>query len=111
MSHDNMTVFIIFLRFGPNRAQAGQWMAGHKQWIQDGIVDGTFLMAGSLEDAQGGVVVAASQDGAGIHARVAQDPFVMHGVVSAEVHAVAPSLMAEGVAVLLQRSRAGQDAS
>ena len=35
----------------------------------------------------------------------------LRGVVSAEVHAVAPSLMAEGVAVLMQRSRAGQDAS
>jgi hypothetical protein len=34
----------------------------------------------------------------------------MHGVVSAEVHAVAPSLMAGGLAALLQRRQAGQDA-
>lgn len=32
-----MTMFIIFLRFGPNRAQAGPWMTGHKQWIQEGM--------------------------------------------------------------------------
>lgn len=105
-----MNMFIIFLRFGPNRAQAGQWMAGHKRWIQDGIVDGGFLLAGSLENAQGGVVIAAGQDGDAIRARVAHDPFVMHGVVSAEIHAVAPSLMSEGLAALLQRSQVGQDA-
>lgn len=104
-------MFIVFLRFGPNRAQAGQWMAGHKQWIQDGIDDGSFLVAGSLDNAQGGVVIAAGQDGDAINARVAQDPFVMHGIVSAEVHSVAPSLMAEGLATLLQRKQAGQDAS
>lgn len=104
MTHTCMTLFIVFLRFGPNRAQAGQWMAGHKQWIQDGIADGSFLMAGSLDNAQGGVVIAAGQDGNALHARVAQDPFVIHGVVSAEVHAVAPSLMSEDLASLMRRS-------
>lgn len=111
MIDNSMTIFIIFLRFGPNRTQAAQWMAGHKQWIQDGIADGSFLITGSLENAQGGMVIAAGQNSAGIHARVAQDPFVMHGVVSAEVHAVAPSLMAEGWAALLRRSQAGREAS
>ena len=81
-------------------------MAGHKQWIQDGIADGSFLMAGSLDNAQGGVVIAVGHDGDAIHARVAQDPFVMHGVVSAELHAVAPSLMTESLGTLLQRSHA-----
>lgn len=47
MNPHGTSVFIVFLRFGPNRAQAGQWMAGHKQWIQDGIADGSFLLAGS----------------------------------------------------------------
>ena len=99
---NNKTLFIVFLRFGPNRGQAGQWMPGHQQWIRAGIDDGAFLMAGSLDGAQGGVVLAAGQSLAGIQARVAQDPFVVHGVVSAEVHAVAPSVMADGVKALLQ---------
>lgn len=47
MNPHSTSVFIVFLRFGPNRAQAGQWMAGHKQWIQDGIADGSFLLAGN----------------------------------------------------------------
>lgn len=111
MTLNGMTMFIIFLRFGPNRAQAGEWMSGHKQWIQDGIADGSFLMAGSLDSAQGGVVIASGQDGNAIRARVAQDPFVVHGVVSAEVHAVAPSLMAEGLAALLHLRQADRDVS
>ena len=86
-------MFIIFLRFGPNRNQAGQWMAEHMQWIREGIDDGTFLMAGSLDNGAGGVVLAAGQDNAAIRARVRQDPFVIHGVVSAEMHDVAPSLI------------------
>ncbi|MFW5331667.1 YciI family protein [Hydrogenophaga sp. ZJX-1] len=104
MNPSSPTVFIVFLRFGPNRAQAGQWMAGHKQWIQDGMADGSFLMAGSLEDAQGGLVVAAGTDAAAIHARVAQDPFVLHGVVTADIHAVAPSVMSQGLSELLASS-------
>lgn len=111
MTNGGTTLFIIFLRFGPNRAKAGQWMAEHKQWIQEGIADGRFLIAGSLDNAQGGVVIAAGQDRAEIHARVGQDPFVIHGVVSAEVHAVTPSLMADGMATLLQGGHASQGAS
>lgn len=104
MNLHSTTVFIVFLRFGPNRAQAGQWMAGHKQWIQDGMADGSFLLAGSLDQAQGGLVIAAGTDAAAIHTRVAQDPFVLHGVVTADIHAVAPSLMAQGLSALLAGS-------
>jgi uncharacterized protein YciI len=59
-------------------------------------------MAGSLDNAQGGVVLATGRSGAEIEARVARDPFVVHGVVTAEVLRVAPSLMAEGMAALLR---------
>jgi len=92
---------IIILKFGPNRAQAGQWMADHKRWMQHGIDDGSFLMTGSLANAQGGVVLAANMDREAIERRVAEDPFVAHGVVTAEIHSVASSLMAQGLAALL----------
>lgn len=93
---------IVFLEFGPNRAQAGHWMAEHNQWIQQGLDDGCFLLAGSLDNAQGGVVLATGLDRAAIEARVGRDPFVVHGVVVAEIHAVAPSRTAPGMAALLQ---------
>jgi uncharacterized protein YciI len=95
-------MYIIFLTFGPNRAQASQWMAGHAQWIQQGIDDGVFLMAGSLEAGRGGVVLATGGDRDALLARVRQDPFVEHQVVTAEVHAVTPSRTAPGLAELLR---------
>ena len=90
-------MFIVFLKFGPHRAQASQWMSDHNQCIQQGFDDGVFLMTGSLGNAQGGVVLAANVDDAGLQRRIEQDPFVVHGVVSAEVHAVTASPVAAGV--------------
>lgn len=101
---------IIFLKFGPNRAQAGQWMDEHLQWIQQGLDDGAFFMAGSLEHAQGGVVLAANTGHAEIQKRVELDPFVIHGVVSAEIFAVAPSRMAHGMASILDGAKAAMRA-
>lgn len=92
---------IVFLKFGAHRAQAGQWMAAHTQWIQQGLDDGAFLLAGALGDAQGGMVLTARMDPAEVRRRVDQDPLVVHGVVSAEIHAIAPSRMAPGMAALL----------
>lgn len=97
---------IIFLKFGPNRAQAGQWMAEHKRWMQQGIDDGSFLMTGSLDNAQGGAVLAANMDRDAIERRVAEDPFVIHQVVTADIHTVEPSLMAQGLAPLLDATHA-----
>ena len=94
-------MYIIFLKFGPDRAQANQWMAEHVQWIQQGIDDGVFLMAGSLDNAQGGAVLAMNLKREEVQRRVALDPFVIHGVVTAEVHAVVPSRVAPGLAALL----------
>lgn len=97
---------IIFLKFGPNRALAGQWMADHKRWMQQGIDDGSFLMTGSLDNAQGGAVLAANMDREAIQHRVDQDPFVVHQVVTAEIHAVTPSLLAHGMVPLLGTTQA-----
>lgn len=97
---------IIFLKFGPNRAQAGQWMAEHKRWMQQGIDDGSFLMTGSLDNAQGGAVLAANMDREAIQRRVELDPFVVHNVVTAEIHTVTPSLVAQVLAPLLDATHA-----
>lgn len=102
---------IIFLKFGPNRAQASDWMSGHARWIQQGLDDGIFLMAGSLDDARGGVVLASNTDSEALLARIQKDPFVVHGVVTPEVHAVTPSRMAAGMAELIDRTRAASVAT
>ena len=92
---------IVFLRFGQNRAEAGKWMAEHNQWVADGFASGDFVIAGSLENSQGGVLIARDMDQAALLERVRQDPFVKHGVVAAEIHGFKPSRLAEGLGALV----------
>ena len=40
-------MFIVFLTFS-EKANTGQFMEGHKEWITRGFDDGVFLLAGSL---------------------------------------------------------------
>lgn len=104
-------MYIIFLKFGPNRSQAHQWMTEHAEWIQRGIDDGVFLMAGSLDDAQGGAVLAANIARAALTTRVQEDPFVVHGVVTAEIQAITPSRVAPGLSELLSHTSISQEAT
>lgn len=103
-------MFIVFLRFGTNRGEAPRWMAGHRQWLQQGLDDRVFLLAGSwdgglAQGTQGGAVLATGLDRASLIARVEQDPFVVHGVVDAEVHGLSASLVAPALATLLAGGR------
>ncbi len=104
-------MYIVFLKFGPNRGLAGQWMDEHARWIQQGIEEGAFLVAGSLDAAQGGVVLAANMALTEIQQRVGRDPFVIHGVVVAEVHRVTPSRMVQGMTALLEGAKSPSLAS
>lgn len=92
---------IVLLKFGPNRSQAAQWMVEHKEWIEKGISDGVFLLAGSLENAQGGALLAVKLSKAEVIALVEEDPFVAHQVVEPEIISIAPSRMTEEFASLL----------
>lgn len=94
-------MFIVLLRFSTNRDLAGQYMDGHKMWLQRGFDDRIFLLAGSLQPAAGGVILAHACTQAALEERVNADPFVMHGVVSAEWMEVAPSRASEELAFLL----------
>ncbi len=84
-------MFIVQLRFAGNKGQAGQYMEGHKQWLQRGFDDGVFLLAGSLQPNVGGGIVAHNTSLADLESRVNDDPFVAEDVVSAEILEIAPS--------------------
>ena len=94
-------MFIVLLKFSANRNLAGQYMDGHKLWLQRGFDDGIFLLAGGLQPAAGGVVLAHGCTQAALEERVNADPFVMHGVVSAECLEVSPSRVSEQLSFLL----------
>ena len=67
-------MFIVLLRFSNNKGQAASLMAGHNEWIDQGVADGVFQLVGSLQPAAGGVILAHNTDRAGLEARLKQDP-------------------------------------
>ena len=78
-------MFIVLLKFADQRSRAAEWMPAHKAWLQKGFDDGVFLASGSLADSQGGCILAHGTDLSSLQQRLADDPFVAHGVVGTEV--------------------------
>lgn len=86
-------VFVIFLRFSKNKALSKRYMAEHVQWIEDGLKEGIFLMAGSLGPNLGGAILANKISKPDLIKRINTDPFVMTEVVSYEVFEVSLSFI------------------
>ena len=84
-------MFIVLLKFSDNKAKAGQFMEGHKEWIKRGFDDGVFLLAGSLQPNLGGGIVAHNTSLPDLQSRVNTDPFVAEKVVKAEILEITPS--------------------
>ncbi|WEX76130.1 hypothetical protein PYH37_004403 [Sinorhizobium numidicum] len=83
-------MFVTFLRFAENRAAAPEFMAAHNDWIAEGFADRAFLCVGSLQPAAGGAILADGESRAEHDARIAADPFVVQGIVTAETYEIDP---------------------
>ncbi len=84
-------MFIVLLKFSGNKANAGQFMEGHREWIKRGFDDGVFLLVGSLQPNLGGGIVAHNTSLSDLQGRVNTDPFVAEKVVKAEILEIAPA--------------------
>jgi uncharacterized protein YciI len=93
-------MFIVFLRFSNERAQAPALMQAHNAWIASGFADGVFLFVGSLQPDQGGAVIADGISRAELVQRLERDPFVTADVVRAEIHELSPVRSAAQFAAL-----------
>jgi uncharacterized protein YciI len=94
-------MFIVFLKFSDNKGQAGQFMDGHNAWIKRGFDDGIFLLVGSLQPNLGGGIVAHATSRENLQARISEDPFVAHNVVTAEIVELTPARADERLGFLL----------
>ncbi len=94
-------MYFVLLRFSTNRDRAASLMQGHKAWIDQGIEEGVFVLVGSLKPNLGGALVAHGTPLADLQRRVDADPFVEHGVVTAEILEIAPSRADERLAFLM----------
>ena len=84
-------MFMISLKFAANKADAPAHMDAHNEWIQQGFDDGVFLLVGSLQPGLGGAILAQHESREAIENRVSADPFVIAGVVSAEIAEITPA--------------------
>jgi uncharacterized protein YciI len=94
-------MFIVLLRFSDNKARAGDFMDGHRAWLQRGFDDGVFVLAGTLQPGVGGGILADGATLSDIEARVGEDPFVAENVVTAEILDMAASKADDRLAFLL----------
>lgn len=81
-------MFVTFLTFTENRNAAADFMAAHNDWIAQGFAEGKFLCVGTITPAAGGAILSHGEDRTALEARIAADPFVAHGVASAEIHEI-----------------------
>ncbi|GGN65678.1 hypothetical protein GCM10010112_27310 [Actinoplanes lobatus] len=94
-------MFIVLLRFAENRAAAAEHMPGHQQWIRQGLDDQVFLLVGGLQPGLGGAVLAHGTTLPDLQRRVAEDPFVVHRIVDAEILEIAPGMADQRLGFLL----------
>lgn len=97
-------MFVVFLRFSSNKAQAAKYIGGHKEWLEAGFADHVFLMAGSLAGGAGGVILVHHLNMGALKARLANDPFVAYGVVEPEVVEISPKRTVASLSSLLETS-------
>lgn len=95
-------MYVVFLKFSENKANAGAFMDGHKAWLKQGFDDGVFLLAGSLKPEGGGGILAHGTSQSALEERVAADPFVAENVVKAEITEIAASRCDDRLAFLLE---------
>lgn len=93
-------MFVALLRFSENKKNAPRYMDAHNDWIQQGFDDGVFVLVGSLAQGAGGVLMAHDCSNEALHARLQQDPFVIHGVVEPEILQIAPGRVDDRLAFL-----------
>ena len=95
-------MFIVNLKFSKNKVKAGELMAGHNEWIKKGFDDGVFLLVGSIDPGQGGMVMVHNTSLEDLESRVKLDPFVQENVVSSEITQISPKRADERLSFLVK---------
>ena len=84
-------MYIVTLSLTEQKTKAPDFMAAHNAWIAKGFEDGVFALVGGLKPQGGGAIVTTDVDRVTIEARIAEDPFVVEGIVTADIQEVAPA--------------------
>ena len=74
-------MYIVLLRL-TDGAKVSEHLPGHREWLQQGFDDGVFFLTGGIRQVGGGAILATGLTNDELTARLAEDPFVVHGVVT-----------------------------
>jgi len=85
-----MSVFILSVDYLVPLDQIDQALDAHRAWVDKGFQDGLFLLSGPKNPRTGGAILAHGNDRAALEARIAEDPFVVRGLVRYTLHEMAP---------------------
>lgn len=65
--------------------KVSEHLVGHRLWLEQGFNDHVFVLTGGIPQAGGGAILASGMSLAELTVRLAEDPFVVHGVVTPEI--------------------------
>ncbi|MBP1859068.1 YciI family protein [Rhizobium herbae] len=94
-------MFILSLTYTAELSEVDRHIEPHMDWVKDGYDSGVFLASGRKIPRTGGIIFARGTR-AEIDARVAADPFTIHGVADYDITEFAVTRTAPGLEALSQ---------
>ncbi|WP_165008497.1 YciI family protein [Neisseria yangbaofengii] len=79
-------MFLINVSVTPSET-ADQYRQAHLDFLNRHFEQGTFLLFGRFEASAGGLIIAKAESEANLHALLAQDPYMIHGVAQCDIQA------------------------
>ncbi len=82
------TLFVVVLSYLVDLHHIDQALPDHVAWLDQQYADGVFVLSGRRVPRIGGLILAMNTDEADLQARLAADPFAVHGYAEYEIIAV-----------------------
>ncbi|WP_242910243.1 YciI family protein [Actinomadura terrae] len=98
---------LLRMEYTRTEQDAAPHIRGHVDFLERHHAAGTFLVSGqTVPSAEGGLIIAAGVDRAGVERIIAEDPFVRAGVGRYTITTVDPRRAHPAIAALLDREDA-----
>ena len=93
-------MFVILLTYVKPVEEVGHFLDSHRAWVKQGFEEGAFVLAGRQLPLIGGVLIALGSNRRALEDRIKQDPFILHGVATAQVIEFKPTRLDDRLSFL-----------
>lgn len=83
--------FVLLLTYAVPTSRIDELLGSHREWLDEQIAGGTFLVSGPQVPRTGGAILASSPSRAEIEHLVSTDPLVLEGAATYEVIEFVPA--------------------